>query len=108
MEMFHSDCILLYPEWHQKRVWNPRGKYHFHIPAHVEPKLTDSGEWIIEHKGFTLRMPSNGFFFDGGQPQFHTDDSDTLLDRYAAEAERIYKETDYFTPNPLAHFSAVT
>ena len=44
-----------------------------------------------------MRMPQGGFFFDGEWPSFRDCSEEEYLDRNAAEAERIYHETDYFT-----------
>lgn len=97
LELFHSDCMLLYPYWPKEKKWNPKGKYSFQIPAHINPEQGKDGEWRIEYKGETIRMPKESYFFDGGWPFFHPYDFDTYLDKTAAEAERIFSETEYFT-----------
>lgn len=97
LKRFHSDCMLLWPDWKERSSWNPRGKYNFMIPANAKPVLNPDGSWEIIYKDTLIRMPDRGFFFDGGWPDFHEDAYEHRLDRLAIQAEKIYKETDYFT-----------
>ena len=96
LERFHCDCILLHPGWKRPAVWNPRDNYRFIMPDSRIPERDDGGSWWIKDDARKMRMPEGGFFFDGDH--VGTDmDSDEYLERAAKEAERIYKETDYFT-----------
>jgi len=98
LECFHCDCILLEPPFEETRQWNPRGKYRFVIPAAAEPCLTQDGEWVIRKGAEAMRMPADGYFFDGDWiSDWGEGSEDERLALYAREAERIYKETDYAT-----------
>ncbi len=94
---FHCDCMLLHPGWKRTNQWNPRGKYTFTVPSTAIPKIQSDGGYIVERKNTTMKMPEGGFFFDGGWPGFYDGDQDEEMDATAREAERIYKETDFFT-----------
>ena len=97
LKRFHCDCMLLNPGSAKKHRWNPRDKYSFLLPASVTPQLAEDGSWILEKTDRRMRMPQGGFFFDG--QGFNTGDEteDELIAAYAKEAERIYKETDFYT-----------
>jgi len=98
LERFHCDCILLEPLFPETRQWNPRGKYCFAIPATADPRLRENGEWVIQKGNEVMRMPADGYFFDGDWINDWGEGSeDDRLALYAREAERIYKETDYAT-----------
>ncbi len=97
LKRFHCDCILLNPGWKKTSRWNPRGEYTFSIPFNANPSLRDDGSWLIQKDDAVMRMPNNGFFFDGGWLSFSDETAEESLARYAKEAERIYKDTDYFT-----------
>jgi uroporphyrinogen decarboxylase len=98
LERFHGDCILLEPPYANTARWNPRGRYSFAIPAEVSPQRTQDGSWVINKVGDSMRMPANGFFFDGAWiSDWGIGDEDQRVALYAAEAERIFKETDYAT-----------
>lgn len=97
LQRFHCDCILLNPGWKKTHRWNPRGKYNFFIPEGARPQKQEDGSWVIERDGARVRMPEGGFFFDGTAPVLESTTHEESLKRYAREAERIYKETDYFT-----------
>lgn len=97
LKRFHCDAILLNPGWKKSKRWNPRGKYDFIIPAGVNPEKLADGSWVVEKGNARMRMPNGGFFFDGACPSFEDTTDDEMISRYAREAERIYKETDYFT-----------
>lgn len=103
LERFHCDCKMLYPRWERTHVWNPRGKYVFTVPVTAKPCLQEDGSWEMERGGQLLRMPDNGFFFEGGWGDFFDYSDDGFLEATATEAERIYKETAYFTTY-LANF----
>jgi uroporphyrinogen decarboxylase len=96
LKRFHVDCALLHPGWSETRTWNPRDKYRFNIPATARPVLDGEGAWHVEYNG-RMRMPKNGFFFDGDWLGFEDRSEDAHLEAVSREAERIYKETDYFT-----------
>ncbi|MHB1150829.1 MAG: uroporphyrinogen decarboxylase family protein [Eubacteriales bacterium] len=90
IERFHIDTILVNPLYESYSHWKPYGKYEFDVPSNAPlQKAADDG-WTMD----SLRMPPKGFFFDGGWPSFHTGD---FIAKTAANAERIYKETDKFT-----------
>jgi uroporphyrinogen decarboxylase len=97
MKRFHIDCMLLWPEWEETYRYNPRGKYNFIIPTTAQPYTTEDGSIIIERQNQKIRMPNGGYFFDGGWPDFHNDETNARITRLAKQAEKIYKETDYFT-----------
>jgi uroporphyrinogen decarboxylase len=96
LQRFHCDCMLLHPGWVKTKRWNPRGKYNFTIPYNSSPVLQNDGSWIVERNG-RMRMPKGGYFFDGNWLNFDEGSEDEILDRTAGEAERIFKETGYFT-----------
>lgn len=96
LKRFHCDTILLHPGWSSTHRWNPRDKYDFILPKTARPILR--GEyWEIDYKQDKLRMPKDGLFFDGAWPDFEDRSEDEVIRCTAAEAERIYKETDYYT-----------
>jgi len=103
LERFHVDCKMLAPKWEKPHIWNPRGQYRFSMPATAQPHAGKNGGWQIERGTAKLRMPDNGFFFEGGWGDFFDGDETEQLDATAREAEKIYKETDYFTTY-LANF----
>lgn len=99
LERFHCDCMLLHPGFRQTCYWNPREAYQFKIPQALNPVLKPDGSWFATNGSANagLHMPKGGFFFDGNGYDLFAEDASELLERYAREAERIYKETDYFT-----------
>lgn len=97
LRRFHCDSILLNPGSIKTQNWNPRGKYNFIIPATIQPVLSEDGSWILEKEGKRMRMPSGGFFFDGQWFAPEDETTDESLARYTKEAERIFKETSFFT-----------
>ena len=97
LERFHCDCMLLHAGWKGTKRWNPRGNYSFHIPDTAHPVLEKSGRWVMQTDGAQMIMPEGGYFFDGAWPDFHCESFECNVKRLALEAERIYKETDYFT-----------
>jgi uroporphyrinogen decarboxylase len=94
---FHCDAMLLNPGWTKPELWNPRGKYKFYIPEAAKPELQNGGSWILGQDKAKTRMPEGGFFFDGVCPVLEDETEDEMIGRYAREAERIYKDTDYYT-----------
>ena len=97
LKRFHCDSILLNPGSQKNHKWNPRGKYNFLIPSALQPVLTEDGSWILEKNGRRMRMPEGGFFWDGQWYNPVDETEDDTITSYAKEAERIYKETDFFT-----------
>lgn len=97
LELFHCDCYHLHPGFYNPVIYNPRGKYHFITEQHLLPQLNEKGEWILKNNDRQARMPKNGYFFDGNWIHPFDQTDERTLDRLAIEAERIYKETDYFT-----------
>jgi uroporphyrinogen decarboxylase len=97
---FHIDCVLLHPSWPRTRRWSPRPPYEFTIAGGAQPVQTAEGDWVIEQQAGNqvrrMRMPDGGYFFDGDWlSNWHECDEDALIRRMAAQAERIYKESDY-------------
>ncbi len=97
LERFHVDTILLNPHWKNPHKWNPRGSYEFTVPETFQPVMLQDGAWKVEFAEQALHMPENGYFFDGGWPDFYGLDADEKLNLFAARAEKIFKETDKFT-----------
>jgi len=102
LERFHCDCILLEPPFPETASWNPRGKFTFTLPAEATPRRTEDGEWSVCKGDATMRMPADGYFFDGA---WLSDwGQGTEADRialYAREAERIFKENSGFVFNQV-------
>jgi len=97
LEIFHCDCILLHPGWSRTHRWNPRGKYEFIIPKSAQPRSNENCDWVMETDEGKMRMPKNGFFFDGDWLDLEERSEDETIKATAEEARRIYTETDYFT-----------
>lgn len=97
LQKFHCDCILLKPHPKKTRLWGPKGDYLFRVPEYFRPQKQPNGDWNIRFNGQFMRMPESSYFFDGDWISFENMWEDALLTEYAREAERIYKETDYFT-----------
>ncbi len=97
LERFHIDTVLLNPTWTSMHRWNPRDGFYFNVPDTFNPKKDEKGGWQIEFNGEKLYMPPNGYFFDGGWPDFYNLPKDEKIKLFAKNAERIYKETDKFT-----------
>ncbi|NLG24581.1 MAG: hypothetical protein GX558_04450 [Clostridiales bacterium] len=98
LERFHCDAMLLNPPWRRPVRWTVRGDDAFWISDRVRPERNGRGEWIVRRDGQSMRMPVGGFFFDGAwlaARDYDTDDEE--LAAYAARAEYIYKQTDFFT-----------
>ena len=96
LERFHCDLMLLEPPYERTIRWNPRGEYRFAIAAEANPELTGSGDWIIRKNNEYMRMPAQGYFFDGGWlADWGSGTEDERLTLYAQLAERLFKETPY-------------
>jgi len=97
LERFHCDCVFLKPAAAKYHAWKPRGKYSFFVPDYYNPALNERGEWIVEKGAQRMRMPTNGFFFDGSWLSMEDAWEEGFFDETAYEAERLYKETNFFT-----------
>jgi len=98
LERFHSDTILLNPRWKKPTKWTPREDYTFLTSDKMNPVLRENGDWVVTQDDKLMRMPNGCYFFDGDLfsfKEYETEDEE--LDTYAKAAERIFKETDYFT-----------
>ena len=95
---FHCDCIMLEPAWPETKSWQPREPYTFAIPASLTPEPTPDGGWRVARGDQSMRMPRDGFFFDGDWIRSWQDlPEEQALSLYAQRAEWIYKETPYAT-----------
>lgn len=97
LERLHCDCMALLPMGAYTRTWSPRPGYTFRVPAAFTPEQNAAGDWVLTHNGKSMRMPSGGYFFDGDWIVLEDRWGDENLRAVGAEAERIYKETEYFT-----------
>jgi uroporphyrinogen decarboxylase len=99
LSRLHCDCMLLEPRWLSTRRWAPRHAFEFSVPAAFDPRLDEDGSWVVERGAARMRMPANGFFFDGAWLSgCWTDLSlDEKIELYAREARRIFEETEYAT-----------
>lgn len=101
LKRFHCDFMVLKTSGKRLRKWNARGKYNFLIPEDVPLLMKDNGEWVVENKG-RMRMPANGFFFDMDNawwPEIDSRSNEDLIRDTAVEAERLFKETEYYLIN---------
>lgn len=96
LEIFHCDCILLNPPPKKSSVWHVRDDYRFLVRDSFMPVKTDNGDWIFASGSSKIRMPVNGYFFDGDWLNLSSG-FEEMIRETAPRAERIYKETDYFT-----------
>ncbi len=98
LQRFHCDCTILRPHFSGNNTWQPRKPYRFSIPDAMAPVLDERGQWLVSNQNGRMRMPKGGYFFDGDWLSFY-DGSAGSPDFLATvrEAERIYKETDYYT-----------
>ncbi|MCL2095421.1 MAG: hypothetical protein FWH10_00790 [Oscillospiraceae bacterium] len=100
LERFHCDCMLFHPGYPTTKTWRPREHYEFEISGAINPTLEDDGAWIFsgndENNPGRMKSPAGGYFFDGwGFDTWASSlDFNTEVAKYA---EKIYKETDYFT-----------
>jgi len=97
LERFKCDCMLINPPFPDMNRWKPRDGYDFIVPPWFDPVINKKNEWIVAKGGRTMRMPEGGFFFDGDWLDFSDMEGPDRIGRYAENAERIYKETEYFT-----------
>ena len=102
LERFNCDCMLFHPGYQSTRTFKPRKHYEFEISSAIHPELEDDGAWVFSgrnadgEKVGRMVSPAGGYFYDGwgfdtwaSQLDFNTET--------AKYAEKIYKETDYFT-----------
>jgi uroporphyrinogen decarboxylase len=97
LQRFHCDCIMLQPQWARPHIWRPRDPYRFSIPATAQPRAQKDGSWVVEREGKKMWIPENGFFFQGDWGDFSEVGAETQLRHTAVEAERLFRETAYFT-----------
>ena len=98
IERFHCDTILLNPTYKNPVRWNVRDDYSFLISDASLPVLKKNGDWVLARDDKSMRMPVGGYFFDGdwlSAKEYKSEEEE--LKAYAASAERIFKETDFFT-----------
>ena len=98
LQRFHCDFMVLKTPGAKLRSWNVRGKYHFLVPDNVLLVENDRGDWIVDNKG-RMKMQRTGYFFDMDKafwPEIDSRSDAQLIADTAKEAERIFKETDYY------------
>jgi len=96
-QRFRADAILLYPAWTALKPWSPRPGFDFMVPASAKLSPHPLGGWELENPGGgKSRMPEGGFFFDGSWGRVDERDPDAYFQAMAAEARRLYSETDYY------------
>ena len=62
---FHGDCTLLWPRWQREQRWQPWGPYQFQMPAAMPLQQTPDGGWAVSQGERHMRLPAQGYFFDG-------------------------------------------
>lgn len=97
LERFHCDTILLQPPLIKKARWEPKPGYSFFIPERMNPQKGEDGSWYVYSGDQYMRMPPDSYFFDGAWLQIQQYEGKEQIKHLAIEAERIHKETDYFT-----------
>jgi len=97
LEAFHCDTLLLRPKWEKTVKWSPKPGFDFVIPQKMNPLLDENGCWHVRDGDMAMSMPPGSCFFDGDWLQVNELDADEYIRQTAKEAERIHKETDYFT-----------
>ncbi len=98
LQRFHCDFMVLKAHGHKLRNWNVRGKYDFWVPEDVPLVKSSQGDWTVDNKG-RMKMQPGGYFFDMDKafwPEIDSRSDEQLIADTAKEAERIYKETDYY------------
>jgi uroporphyrinogen decarboxylase len=96
LERFHCDTVLLNPPYKKLKEWRPRGDYRFLVPEQWIPVI-EEGYYVVRRGEEKMRMPLEGFFFDGSWIQAKDLPDEENLKYFCGEAERIYQETDKFT-----------
>jgi len=95
-ERFHVDTVLLNLPFKKLNEWNPRGDYRFLVPEQWKP-VPEDGYNVVRRGEEKMRMPVDGFFFDGNWIQAKDYPPEENLKLLCRESERIFKETDKFT-----------
>lgn len=103
LERLHCDCIVLRPHHVHPHIFTPRIPYSFEIPHTMQPEHQADGWHCTGPDGKKMRLPENGYFFDGDWPDFTDQDEEAYLETTAREAERIYWDTGYFTMYQSLH-----
>ena len=97
LQRFKSDVMLLKPPVKKSKIWQPRQEYRFYIPEAASPYLLADGSYVVEKGAARMCMPAGGYFFDGDWLNLDDETEDQLIKSYTAEAEAIFKETEYYT-----------
>ena len=97
LRLFGCDCVCLKPPVKEGYVWSPRDDYAFFVPEYYRPEASPNGEWTVRRNGQSMRMPTGGLFFDGDWLAMEDAWEPSFFRETALEAERLFKETDYFT-----------
>ncbi len=98
---FHVDTVYLQPPWPQTTVWNPRDNYRFHIPTGMNPQRQATGDWLVKCQGKEMRMPANGFNFQGPNCYADACSENDAFRAMAKEAERLFHESEAAVINPF-------
>lgn len=96
IERFHLDTILLNPPFKHTKKWTPREGYTFFIPEEMNAVLQGEN-FFVERNGEKMRMPKDGYFFDGSWLQFKDYYGLEEAAYYGKQAVRMHNETDKFT-----------
>lgn len=96
LELFHCDTVLLNLPFKKLSHWNVRDDYHFLVPEQWMPIIED-GYYVVHRDDEKMRMPLDGFFFDGSWIQAKDYPNEENLKLLCHEADRIYQETNKFT-----------
>ena len=97
LDRFHCDCVLLRPGFSGDNAWTPREPYRFTIPDAMHPEATPDGQWIVRHGNHRMRMPRNGFFFDGDWMSFYDGSAGSpQFEATVQEAHRIRETSDRY------------
>lgn len=96
LERFHVDTELLRVPWKNTARWRVREDYEFIIPAALNPQLDAQGNYHVHLNGGTMRLPANGFFFDGDWLRVTELDEDALLRATIEQADEIRAHKDRF------------
>jgi uroporphyrinogen decarboxylase len=96
LDLFHCDTVLLQPPYKKTVYWNVREDYRFLIPEQMAP-VREDGYWIVRRGEEKMRMPSDGFFFDGSWIRILDGSPEEDLLALAKEAKRLAAESDKFT-----------
>jgi uroporphyrinogen decarboxylase len=96
LDYFHCDTVLLYLPFKNLREWHVRDDYRFLVPEQWKAQIEDR-YYVVRRGDEMMRMPLDGFFFDGSWIQAKDYSDEENLKIQCREAERIYRETDKFT-----------